>query len=141
MLKLDDFMGTWKINREIVDHKAKSVGVFKGKVHLAQHEDQQAIWHERGVLSISGAALQSERKFIWMQIDNDIQVSFEDGRYFHTLLSPQVGRVLKAEHQCPPDHYQVEYDLSHWPHWRSVWQSKGPRKDYTMVSLFERARG
>ena len=45
---------------------------------------------------------------------------------------------LDAWHDCLPDFYEVSYNFTHWPEWRSIWRVRGPKKDYTMISDYRR---
>jgi hypothetical protein len=41
-------------------------------------------------------------------------------------------------HACDPDTYRAHHDFSRWPQWHAVWTVTGPRKDYTMWTMWQR---
>ena len=41
-----------------------------------------------------------------------------------------------APHVCDPDTYHIDYDFTDWPRWRVKTDVSGPRKDYTIRSLY-----
>ncbi|KHT44643.1 MULTISPECIES: DUF6314 family protein [Alteromonas] len=113
----------------------------KGKKHKdnvgAKKEMCSLAYNEKGeVTAPNGSVMPAERRYIWQQPQTGMfEVLFDDERYFHTFSASNPN----AEHLCGDDNYIVRYDFSAWPVWRSTWQVKGPRKDYTMVSEYSPA--
>jgi len=139
MPEAEAFLGTWQITREIHDAKAGARAQFAGS---AQITVAGARWRyaESGQLTLAGgASFHAARVYLWQPFAQRIDVSFEDGRFFHTiaLAAPDSGRA-EASHWCDPDQYDVSYDLSAWPVWRATWRVRGPKKDYQMTSLYTR---
>lgn len=128
--RLEDFAGTWRLEREIEDALGPPAR-FTG----------QAVWseapgglmlHESGQMEIAGQGrFMAERRYLWAA---DLSVFFPDGRFFHQV--PAAGGP--AEHWCDPDHYAVDYAFDGWPEFRATWSVKGPRKSYRMVSVYRR---
>jgi len=134
-LTLDDFRGTWDLERAITDHRAGSTARFVGTAVFSADAEGLA-YVETGVLTLPGhPPIQADRRYRWRQDGALIVVDFEDGQPFHHFdpSHPQ------AAHWCDPDQYDVGYDFACWPRWRSVWTVHGPRKDYQMTNLYQPA--
>lgn len=134
-LTLDDFRGTWHLERAITDHRAGSTGRFVGTAAFSADADGLA-YIETGVLSLPGhPPIQAERRYRWRQDGAVIVVDFETGQPFHHFDPSKP----EAAHWCAPDQYDVRYDFACWPRWCSVWTVIGPRKDYQMTNLYQPA--
>ena len=133
-MQLSEFTGLWRLTRRIDDRRAGVVGRFEGQAEFVADE-ADLILTETGRLCYGGAApMQAERRYLWRADGAGIAVFFADGRPFHwfSMASPE------AHHACPPDSYDVAYEFGGWPHWQSRWAVSGPRKDYVMISRYER---
>lgn len=127
------FLGRWRIERDIEDSLAQSRAHFSGDAEITKGE---GVWHyfERGALKLQNAPeMVSERRYIWKPTAGGIDIYFSDNRFFHRL---ELTERAQAKHWCDPDQYDVAYDFSDWPRWSSRWTVKGPRKAYTMTSLY-----
>lgn len=136
MISLQGFEGLWQLTRQIDDHRAGLTGRFEGNAHW--RPDGSGLRQvESGTLCYgSGAPMRGSRAYLWRAEAGGIAVAFEDGRPFHWFSAT----CLAATHDCPPDRYEVTYHFTQWPaRWSTVWQVSGPRKDYRMESVFERA--
>ena len=166
---LDDFAGRWTLTRKIIQrngdvftfsgraelswlegkgyiregyvdngHTGKDDIVKKHKGNVgAQKGVRTLAYNEKGeVTAPNKSVMPAERRYFWQQPQTGLfEVLFDDKRYFHTFSASNPN----AEHLCGDDNYVVRYDFSAWPVWRSTWQVKGPRKDYTMVSEYSPA--
>ncbi len=95
-------------------------------------------YFETGKLTLPGhAPFTAERRYRWCEVDGLVSVEFEDGRFFHSFDAT----TPEAQHWCDPDTYQVRYMFDEWPVWTSTWRVSGPRKDYEMVSSYQRPTG
>ncbi len=127
---LGDFLGAWHLDRTIA-HGDGTRATYTGEA-VWQAEGTGALYIESGWLEIAGQGrFQAERRYRWA---SDLSVHFGDGRFFHQV--PMQGGA--AGHWCDPDQYDVEYDFAAWPSWQAVWQVRGPRKDYKMISRYTR---
>lgn len=134
MTGLEDFAGRWCLTRRIEDRRAGVSGQFCGVATFVADADGLTL-RESGTLSYGGAApMQAERRYLWRAEGAGIAVFFADGRPFHWFSAAKP----RAHHDCAPDRYDVAYDFSAWPRWQSRWAVSGPRKEYVMVSFFER---
>ncbi|MGX9354322.1 DUF6314 family protein [Roseobacteraceae bacterium S113] len=133
---LSDFVGHWRIARDIDDAKAQMQARFEGTAVLSWQGDDLA-YAETGALQMPGAiTMQAQRRYLWSQEGPRLCIFFDDGRPFHHI---ELGTLRpKAHHDCPPDVYDVTYDFSVWPHWCAQWRVQGPRKDYVMRSEYSR---
>ncbi|MBD3624394.1 MAG: hypothetical protein HUJ24_03245 [Rhodobacteraceae bacterium] len=132
---LADFRGLWTLTRRIEDARAGEVLHLTGTATFIE-DPHGLICDEKGALVREGhPPMTATRRYLWRQDGRLIRVLFADGRPFHAFVP---GPRAKAEHDCAPDTYAVEYDFSDWPDWRAVWTVGGPRKDYVMRSDYRR---
>ncbi|MDY6858173.1 MAG: DUF6314 family protein [Pseudomonadota bacterium] len=135
MPELAAFEGDWLLERQISDALAGAAGRFDGQARFAPGADG-LIYDEEGVLHLPGQPpMAATRRYLWRAEAAGIAVFFDDGRPFHGFGSTGTEQ---ATHHCGPDLYQVRYDFSDWPRWRTLWRVTGPRKDYVMRSTYRR---
>lgn len=128
--QLSDFLGLWQVRREIRD--ADGSGARFSGTACWEMTGARALCSETGELQIgAGPSVRAERRYFW---DQDLNVYFDDGRFFHEV-PPRGGDVA---HDCPPDTYRGRYDFSAWPAFELTWTVTGPRKDYRSVTRFFR---
>ena len=133
----DDFLGAWRITREIVDHKLGQTGSLEGDATLTATAGRLR-YHERGTLRYGGGApLVAERGYLWSFTPDAVEVAYDDGAPFHKFV-PE-GRVDATPHLCGEDLYHGSYDLTGFPVWSVTWSVRGPRKDYRSVTWYRRA--
>lgn len=131
MRRLWEFEGRWRITRKIDDRATGRAGWFEGTA-LFTAEAAGLRYHEAGELAMDGApVMAASRDYLWREDEEGIAVYFDDGRFFHRIGA-------RADHWCDPDQYDVSYDFTDWPDWRTLWAVQGPRKDYLMESLYFR---
>ncbi|WP_299693023.1 DUF6314 family protein [uncultured Tateyamaria sp.] len=128
---LQDFVGVWQISRKI-HHADGTCATFDGQAVFAPEAD--GLRHdETGTLRIgAGPPLSATQRYCW---DADLAVYFEDGRFFHHV--PPLGG--DTAHWCDPDQYDGRYGFEDWPSFTVQWRVRGPRKDYRMLSRYDRA--
>lgn len=130
---LFDFLGRWRLSREIEDARGGLAGRLEGWAIFSPQGTGLAC-EETGLLSYGDApAMQATRRYIWRAEGDRIAVYFDDGRPFHSFVP---GPRAEATHDCAPDRYEVAYDFTGWPRWEAVWTVRGPRKDYVMTSRY-----
>ena len=122
--------GHWKVSR-VIEHADGTRNSFEGSV-VFRRSGPRLIQSESGVLTVGNQQFQGARKYVWDREGDLLRVHFDDMRPFHTV--PLESAHVETAHLCPPDRYEVAYDFSDWPMWRSVWRVEGPRKDYVMTS-------
>ena len=92
---------------------------------------------ERGLMILPGQPpLTTERRTLWHCRAALIEVRFADGRPFHAF-DPAAPHPA-ARHVCAADVYDVAYDFTRWPIWRSVWTVAGPGKDQVIATVHSR---
>ncbi len=122
-----EFKRVWLLKREVIPEGGRTAR-FEGLARV----NRKWTYIERGNLEVDGADYTSARRYQWTPMKGGFSIAFDDGRPFHTMIFNRPS----AQHSCPPDQYVVVYDFSQWPKWRSTWRVTGPRKDYTMHSLY-----
>ena len=130
------FAGQWTVARTIDDLRAGQVSEFSGQAHLCQSESG-LLYREAGRIELgNGHSLAAERRYLWSETAQGIEVRFDDGRFFHVIGA---GTQVSVAHDCTPDSYVGAYDFAAWPEWRISWTVEGPRKSYRMRSTYRRA--
>ncbi|MEM7295720.1 MAG: DUF6314 family protein [Pseudomonadota bacterium] len=122
-----EFKRVWLLKREITQTRGRPAR-FDGLARV----NRRWTYLEWGNLEVDGADYTAGRRYQWAPVEGGFDISFEDGAPFHEM---RFARPV-AQHFCAPDDYQVVYDFSDWPKWRSTWTVSGPRKDYVMSSLY-----
>ncbi|WP_417242487.1 DUF6314 family protein [Celeribacter sp.] len=139
MRGLSDFEGAWAITREITDFTGGPDARLTGQCTFAP-EGAGLTQAEVGTLQFAGSsvALKAERRYFWTAQGNEIAVFFDDTRFFHAF-DPR-GGTAQAEHDCPPDRYEVRYGFGTGAllSWTVEWRVRGPRKDYLSLTQFSR---
>ncbi len=134
--QLCDFEGLWSLSRKIFP-AGEPPAEFSGTARFTR-QGQSLGYCEEGQLKLAHVpAFRAERRYIWHAEGGRIYVSYDDGRPFHDFDPADPA----AQHLCDPDLYRVRYDFSVWPEWRSLWQVKGPRKNYRLENIFSRLPG
>ncbi len=131
---LADFVGRWRLVRQIDDRRAGAIGRMEGET-LFTPVGEGLRCDETGRLTYGGTEMEARRTYLWRAVPGGVAVAFEDGREFHDF---RFAPAPEASHICEPDHYRVRYDFSHWPDWSATWQVTGPRKDYLSSSRYSR---
>ncbi len=133
---LSDFEGKWQISRHIQDFaadqhlQAQGLAVFTLGDACVQYQESLSLTLPGG--SVSHAT----RQYRWQEEGADIVVFFDDGRPFHAF-DPNAA-LQQCHHACDPDDYAGTYDFSGWPVWQVTWRVRGPRKDYRLISRYEK---
>ena len=128
---LVDFLGSYTLERRIVDRKAATESRFEGKAVISKGAEG-ALYQENGHLILAGQRFEAERTYLWRETGGRIFVSFADGRAFHDFDPVKGGDATR--HLCGEDWYLGGYDMEDWPRWRVTWEVSGPRKDYTSIT-------
>lgn len=132
--RLSDFVGTWHLARDIDDWLSGAPARLEGSAALTA-SGIGATYEETGTLRLgTGPSVAARRRYLWRDVGHEIAVAFADGRPFHSF-DPGEAQP-EAEHLCGADLYRVRYDFTAWPVWRAVWEVRGPRKDYRLVSVY-----
>lgn len=133
MITLADLCGSWRLTRQIIDHRAGQTGDVHGVCRWSE-DGVGLIQHETGVMRFGTAPpMQASRAYLWRATGASLVVFFDDGRPFHRLGPGQ----LHDRHHCPPDTYDVAYDFTGWPDWSQIWHVTGPRKHLRIESRFQ----
>ncbi len=133
--RLADFVGLWRIERRIDDHRAGQVLRFHGEAALSATAEGLEYLESGEMILPDGIRMPGTRRYFWTSgADGTIEVAFADGRFFHAFDPTET--TADARHWCDPDRYAVGYDFSAWPLWSTRWSVNGPRKDYLMKTEF-----
>jgi hypothetical protein len=130
--------GRWLIHRSI-DHQ----GFMEGLATFDRRRDGQADYHEEGRLHLAGGTFNAVRNYVYGRLANGFAVFFAETplRLFHELHlnSGERGSLHgQGHHACEKDVYWTDYEFV--PDGRFVIRHRirGPRKNYTMTTWYER---
>lgn len=132
-----DFAGVWQLARVISDRLGGQTGRFDGQALLSPRGAGGLDYVETGRLRLGdGPVMTATRRYVWDFQAGLVQVSFDDGRPFHSFQPGVSG--AGTDHLCGADVYRVTYGFADWPVWTAVWDVAGPRKAYTLNSRYWR---
>ncbi len=131
-----DFVGQWRLTRQIDDRRAGATGHMEGQATFTPIGHALRYFEEGQLRLGDGPMLEAQRIYLWDFDGEEVAMRFEDGRAFHRFRP--AGLSPGTEHPCGDDLYRVEYDFTAWPIWSATWEVSGPRKDYTFVSRYSR---
>lgn len=136
-------LGTWHVDRDLVDQRTGVAGTFRGTAVFRHLPDggpggAPAVEHaERGELDWGGVVGPAGRTLHVLPEDGAARVTFADGREFHDLdLRP--GH-WSAHHPCAPDSYAGTFTVVSPDEWHVRWDVTGPAKDHTLTTVYRRA--
>lgn len=130
---LSFFAGRWQMVRIIENVPEGVIGEFWGEAEFAP-DGEGLSCQEAGVLRFKGHDYHAERGSLWrFPTDGRVEVQYEDGRPFHDFIADEP----EAVHQCGDDLYRVSYAFAP-DAWTSIWDVRGPAKDYIMTTRYLR---
>ncbi|MFI9025311.1 DUF6314 family protein [Streptomyces sp. NPDC053560] len=129
--------GNWSVEREL--YAGEHVGHFSGRAEFRTDDADDGWLHvEEGVMEWDGAQRDASRTLRMTPLpDGSAEVSFADGRPFHTL-DLRRGHWT-AVHQCAADRYEGTFTVLSPDEWHLRWEVHGPAKDQLLVSVYRRA--
>lgn len=126
------FEGTWVFNRSI-----SGSGTSAGKATYIKEGSDTLLYREDGLFTnLDGVSFQNFRMYCYRLENGLISVYFTDGKPFHTLQFD--GDKATGHHLCACDHYDAEYLFEAPDRFRLSYKVKGPKKDYTIETLFQK---
>ncbi len=135
-LGAEDFLGRWRIAREITDFRILESGTLEGEATFIQAEGKLN-YSERGTLRFAGGApVLAERRYRWVFDEDNVHVTHDDDTPFHSFS--RVGAPVATPHLCGDDMYRGTYSFVRFPDWQVTWTVKGPRKNYRSVTRYAR---
>lgn len=136
-------LGSWSVERTLLDRAAGTRGSFSGVVQftgndgggLRLREDGTVSWTSYTAEPFTGPA---SREYLLRPGDTPavMDVFFPDGRPFHRMGF--TAQSSKDRHWCDPDSYRVGYELIGPDDFRYRWDVTGPAKDQLLESVLHR---
>lgn len=125
-------IGTWAIDRTIVNRATATRGTFLGTLTVTQDGDHFN-WHEAGKLVWNARELPAPRTLSIRRIDGEWWVTFADGSRFHRWL---VGE--KVFHPCAEDTYCGLIERVSPGQLNVTWDVTGPTENQLICSRLAR---
>lgn len=130
----DSLEGHWQWRRTISEQ-----GTAQGKASFTRLSPTQLAYREDGLLSTQSTDFKMFRTYTYQLEEENISVFFagHTNSLFHRLqfTSPITA---SASHLCLCDHYEATYTFLNPTTFRLTYQVKGPKKDYTIDTTFEK---
>jgi hypothetical protein len=142
----DYLLGSWSVDRTLLDRATGTSGTFTGVVRYSAVNDGGGLsFHEEGTVRLAATAVDGKpfsgpavRDYVLhpAETSDAMDVSFPDGRPFHRMsFRPNASQ---DQHWCDPDTYRVTYVLSGPDHFSYAWDVRGPQKDLLLESVLRR---
>ncbi|MCU1531986.1 MAG: hypothetical protein JWO49_1557 [Arthrobacter sp.] len=141
-------LGSWSVERSLLDRATGTSGTFTGVVRFSPEKtdtgnDGALRFHEEGTISwtsfdgkpFTGPA---SRDYLLRPAGSPdiLDMYFPDGRPFHRMGF--TGHSSQDEHWCDPDTYQVSYAMIGPDAFRYSWDVTGPAKDHLLETVLHR---
>jgi hypothetical protein len=136
--------GNWQLNRTISHH-----GTMTGVANLTLVNTSELFYREEGLFAsgITRQVFKVYREYLYQYKQNQIDVFHVENHQptllLHTLhfIDDAQKDVLKAvaHHECGRDVYQAVY-LFYVNQFQLTYLVKGPYKDYTITTMFDRLK-
>jgi hypothetical protein len=134
-------VGTWSVERTMLDRSTGARGTFSGTVAFAPDataHDGALHQREDGTVRWDAYEGPATREYVWRPGSHpgSMDVCFPDGRPFHSV--DLTGAVAEGAHWCSPDDYRVHYEAVGADELRYTWDVRGPAKDLLLTSVLRR---
>jgi len=135
---LGSLTGSWLLRRSIDNGASMS-----GTATIARQGTGGFAYHERGWLRLTdGQEIDAERRYLFEECDGGFSVFFAESppRLFHRVVLDPIGSSLVGEgmHLCGDDRYDSRYRFDADGSFTIEHAVSGPRKRYTMETLYTR---
>ena len=136
-------LGSWSVDRILLDRTNGTRGTFTGVVRFTALDDGGLSFHEEGTVRLAAGNGKpftgpASRSYLFSPTESPaaMDVTFPDGRPFHRMsFSPD---ARQDRHWCDPDTYRVSYTLHGPDGFSYAWDVRGPRKDQLLESVLRR---
>jgi hypothetical protein len=147
-------LGSWSVDRTMLDRATGSGGTFTGVLRLSgvdgtagemdRHGDDGALrFHEEGTISwtsVNGKPFTApaSRDYLLRPSDSPdvLDMYFPDGRPFHRMGFSE--HSSHDRHWCDPDTYRVSYTMTGPDEFSYSWDVTGPAKDHLIETKLRR---
>ena len=131
-------LGTWAVERQLLDRATGTRGTFSGVVQFSPDDDGGLAFHEEGTMRWPTFTGPASRDYVLKPggRPDALDVFFADGRPFHRMsFAPAASH---DNHWCDPDTYRVSYTYEGPDRFGYTWDVTGPRKDLLLASALRR---
>jgi hypothetical protein len=137
-------LGTWTLERSIVDHRSGTAGTFEGTAVLsappmAGHAacGPRARYDERGALQFGTHTGAARRVFDYVRRNGaEVMIYFADGRPFVDL--DLTRSIWRSSHRCGEDLHEIVTVVRSEVVIEERWRVRGPTTNYDATSLLIR---
>lgn len=126
-----DFVGTWTVQRRVLDHHSAKTATFSGVAKITPTQ-----FTESGGLTLDGKILNATRAYRLRLNKHSVVVTHPDGAEFVTLNAVPSQTV---RHDCGADAYAGKFFFLDADTWVETWRVIGPRKSYTSIARYRRS--
>ena len=134
---LDFLLGSWALDRRLVDGRLGAEGRFEGVARFTPEGPGAAAYREEGTVRFLDHVGAAHRDLRCTAVaEGSVAFSFPDGRAFHLLELRPEG--YEAEHRCGEDRYLGRFLLLDEGEWRATWRVEGPRKSLLLEGAYRR---
>lgn len=123
----------WRVERTLEDRRRGERWAFRGVASFAPGEARW-VYEERGRLVGPRGANSASRRYLYQARGSDVDVYFEDGRFFHSLSAEQFPD-FSFDHRCGRDLYRGALRIN-TRDWVLGWTVTGPQKDLRISTTY-----
>jgi hypothetical protein len=132
--------GAWRIARTLHDARVGQDGSLEGTAEFTPRPDGGLNYLETGILRLGDHVGPAEQTYLYaFPTPDHAEVFRRDGSPFHAL-DLCTGHA-EATHQCGADLYRGSFQVTGPDSWTAEWSVTGPRKDYRMLTRYNRGKG
>jgi len=120
------------------DRRGRATGVSD---FLAAAETTDLACKDALIIDYGGNRIDGAQSTTWRFEDPaGPDLYFQDGRFFCSARFEKIGDAWRAPlmHRCGDDKYDGDVIVASENSWRLIWRVKGPRKDYTLDTRYDR---
>ena len=129
--------GSWSFDRVI-----EGQATMQGRATFAPLGEERLVYREQGTLRLpNGTELQAEREYVFGKSEGGFDVFFKEEplRLFHRISLHGADELAgDASHLCNLDTYRSSYSFRPDGQFTIRHVVSGPRKDYTMTTVYTR---
>lgn len=142
---LENLVGHWTLQRRVVLTSGSLMATMKGTASIALPVEGACQYSEEGTIKMADSnhpLIVFTRRYIYRDEQGTLAIYFDEKpmRLFQNIAFKAVGKTFEgsATHYCSPDTYTSHYQFLRPDSFNIKHHIEGPRKAYTIFTVYER---